>query len=236
MAASEGDLVNRYFAASIDGGESFLAAVKMSSAPTSAAVRAAHVVGAVALHRNIHFSGARSDYGEYLGQTAAPDGLFHAFWSDGRTGSDQIWTARIRVERTAHVTRSVNFGLVEADVRDSVDAVPDPLRLFPSPGTLELPIRLKNISQKTLYGPLQAEVLRVTPEGTILNAANGAHGEGAIFDYSRALGDFESLAPGETSEAVVWRFKAPANGKEVPRFEFKVTAQVDKSAPAAADQ
>jgi hypothetical protein len=87
---------------------------------------------------------------------------------------------------------------------------------------LELPVRIKNISQRTLYGPMSVELRSLTraelsaaeredvgnvPE--ILNAANGKRGPGAAFDYSRALGTAGALPPGSVSEAVRWKLRLP---------------------------
>jgi len=47
----------------------------------------------------------------------------------------------------------------------------------------------------------------------ILNASNGKSGEGAVFDYSAALGNLESLEPGAMTDAVVWRIRVEGPSK-----------------------
>lgn len=69
-----------------------------------------------------------------------------------------------------------------------------------------IPMRLKNISAETVYGPITVEVKKLA-EWTILNAKNGQGGVGAVFDYSSALGDWQVLKPGALTEAVIWKFK-----------------------------
>jgi hypothetical protein len=41
----------------------------------------------------------RSNGGDYVGITADSLGCFHPLWPDARTGTSQLWTARIHVER-----------------------------------------------------------------------------------------------------------------------------------------
>ena len=64
-----------------------------------------------------------------------------------------------------------------------------------SPGSIELPVRFKNNSDQPIYGPIKVEVIELKPKGAILNASNGKSSVGAVFDYSSALGDLESLVP-----------------------------------------
>jgi hypothetical protein len=42
-----------------------------------------------------------------------------------------------------------------------------------------------------------------------VNASNGKTGDGATFDYTPALGDFDALEPGAQTAPVVWRMKVP---------------------------
>jgi hypothetical protein len=123
--------------------------------------------------------------------------------------------------------------LVEADVTSKVEAILDPLHPFPAAGSTELPIRLKNSSNQPIYGPITVEVEKITPDGAILNAANGKNGAGATFDYSPALGTFDSLAPGAISDGIVWKFRAPATASDFPKLKFKVKARVPGASGAA---
>src|SRR5687767_12438647 len=95
---------------------------------------------------------------------------------------------------------------------------------------------IRNRSEKTIRGPLQVRVkafgsgmdgmfLENTP--TILNAANGEKGAGAVFDYSQAFGDFGILEPGATTEPVLWRFKLVGAGARTPDMHLEVTGQLD---------
>jgi hypothetical protein len=79
-----------YFAASLDGGRTFLPERVVSSersCPDSTINGAAY---------------ARWRYGgDYFGMTAGVDGRFHVLWSDARRGAFQLWTAAIEVTGSA---------------------------------------------------------------------------------------------------------------------------------------
>jgi hypothetical protein len=75
-----------YFAASVDGGETFLPEVKVSTAhscphtPENGEAGRRWVAG-----------------GDYMGLVADADGVFHLLWSDSRSGIYELWTSTIRV-------------------------------------------------------------------------------------------------------------------------------------------
>jgi len=78
-----------YFAASIDGGESFTPPQVVSevvSCPDSAA--------------NKETIGRWARGGDYMGLAAAADGSFHPVWVDARDGAFQVYTARIEVRKS----------------------------------------------------------------------------------------------------------------------------------------
>ena len=225
--------VGRYVIASVDGGESFSPPVRLSSvswdAPEAENPPPSTSVSGTLVALGTH--GGLPGHGDYLKVATANDGTFHAFWEDARTGSYQIWTARIRLDRESpgSAVEDEKPDLVPADVTGQVEAVLEPQRERPPAHTIELPIRLKNLSTRPIFGPVTVEVTKLTPEGAIGNAENGKTGVGATFDYSRALGDFESLPPGAISEGVVWRFRLPENVRDLPSFRFKVTARIDRA-------
>src|SRR5262249_16943426 len=115
-------------------------------------------------------------------------------------------------------------GLVEAELTDSIGVVADPARENASLGTLELPIRLKNLSSRPIHGPLIVKARRL--EGRLLNAANGKSDSTTTMDYSRALGDFGALPPGAVSEAIVWRFATPKPKEPFPAVRLEVRGKI----------
>jgi hypothetical protein len=72
------------FAASLDGGDTWLPSVRVSEAPNS---RASARKGSYFLVTG----------GDTAGLVADADGVFHSLWIDNRTGVQQVWTAPIRV-------------------------------------------------------------------------------------------------------------------------------------------
>ncbi len=85
-----------FFAASLDGGVSFLPNVRVSDTPSCSDP---NVPGNIIGSFNV------ADFwpagGHYFGLTADAEGVFHALWADSRTGVYQLYTARIEVEGQA---------------------------------------------------------------------------------------------------------------------------------------
>lgn len=82
-----------YFTASVDGGETFLPDVKISSQRTCPATPQQ-------IPTALRFPAG----GEYIGMVATPDGAFQVLWSDNRSGTYQLRMATVRVK--ANVTSS----------------------------------------------------------------------------------------------------------------------------------
>lgn len=76
-----------FFTASVDGGETFLPDVKISSQRTCPASPA-----------NIPTALRFPAGGEYIGMVATPDGAFQVLWSDNRSGAYQLRMATVRVK------------------------------------------------------------------------------------------------------------------------------------------
>src|SRR5579859_2506858 len=75
-----------YFAASLDGGKSFLPEVKVSTAHSCPQTP-----------RNGEAGTRWEAGGDYMGLVADADGVFHLLWSDSRSGIYELWTSTIRV-------------------------------------------------------------------------------------------------------------------------------------------
>jgi hypothetical protein len=116
-----------------------------------------------------------------------------------------------------------------------VSLVYDPIRYLPEAAEVHAPIRLRNVSKQAIYGPLHVEVMETVPQRRvqdgwaaeetapkILNASNGKTGKGAVFDYSKALGDSGELQPGAVTEAVVWRLKIAGPAQSDVQFGLSV--------------
>ncbi len=236
-ASDKNDRYDLYFTASLDGGETFLPAVRVSSAPSFPGAEInlvpSHLFGinrAGSINvRTLSAFTRWGDGGDYMGLTATADGLFHPFWADSRSKCFQIWTCAIAVrsgkEVVGHETTSGSQDVALAGKRKvllntQLELVYDPIRYDPASRVAILPVRLKNISEIPLQGPFFVKIKALFPEDElkyvrpewlnvpeVLNASNREKGAGAEFDYSSSLRDFESLDPGALTEAVEWKFR-----------------------------
>ena len=228
-----------YFAASLDGGNSFLTPVRVSSEdsayPGDGNLSMYPVDFNYKGEDRISFLSAASRWGmggDYMGLTTDSAGDFHPFWADNRTGTSMIQTATIRVIRPAPANAgkvdedddtpkkpplsTIPAELTQTDVTGRLELVFDPAKFNATTGELDMPIRLKNTSDRTVYGPIAATIKSfgsgMGEEGReyspqVLNASAGGSGVGASFDFTPALGDSRQIAPGGVSGAIVWRLK-----------------------------
>jgi hypothetical protein len=229
--SKDGSEYHQYFAASLDGGRTFLPEARVSTepsrplAPGNAQPVPSDFRSATGWQLSLLTTVARwGNGGDYMGLTADARGVFHPFWADSRSGTFQIYTARVEVVRPAPVDAGAGPGNVPViptpeRVREAlgerVAFVYDPARYDGSAKVLELPIRLRNVSKADIYGPIAIEVDHVddaangstSERSTLLNASNGKTGDGASFDYTTALGDLPVLPPGAVTNPVVWRIR-----------------------------
>ena len=124
--------------------------------------------------------------GDYIGMTADADGVFHPFWTDGRSGTYQLYTAPIRVLAGGQPATPAPEKTA-ASLSDKVTLVFDPIQYDRQTQEVLLPVRLKNVSKETLYPPFKVEIKELAHPysvkareevdiPTILNASNGKTG------------------------------------------------------------
>ncbi len=232
-----------YFTASLDGGNTFLPKVRVSSETSSPFGSGNLRPGPIAQKERglaiiYTLSGLSRwpDGGDYIGFTADGDGAFHPFWADARSGTYQLYSAAIRVETQPAKAAPP---LEKAVLSDRVTLVFDPVRYDAQTREIVLPVRLKNDSKEALYPPFTVEVKEVAHPYTVksgepinapkfLNSANGKSGVGATFDYSKALGGLTSLAPNAVTDAVPWRFQAESSVKTDFYMGAEITGFVAK--------
>jgi hypothetical protein len=245
---------DEFFAASLDGGESFLPALRVSQEssrlhpagnfvfkPTIDSRRIAGSSGNLSLSFT-DTDDRFPDEGDYMGMAADAAGAFHPFWSDTRTGSAQAWTAGIIVSDSAardgrNKPSSVGgppVATIATPISRKIEVVLDPARLDRASGIEEIPIRIKNISDAPLCTPLTAELTDLsadvgTPE--VINSSNGMRSKGALFDYSKSLGDFSCLDPGAVTNAIIWKIRITDPEKSFVSLSFSVSGVEAKSRP-----
>jgi hypothetical protein len=237
---------DEYFAASLDGGDSFLPPVKVSSqesaldAPGNTVLKSTIDSPNTSSDGVVHFYFSNTaeefpDGGDYMGLAASSDGVFHPFWADARTGNFQAWTAPILVDFAVH------DAIVKLSPAPSGNPIPlagklqpvfDPASYDLKTGIEEIPIRLKNISDFRICKPITIQLkgsASAQPEATkaaqiLLNADNDKEWSGAVFNYSNTLGDFLCLEPGAVSGAITWRIKVPNPASAFVSFDVVITA------------
>ncbi len=230
---------HEYFTASLDGGASWLPPVRVSTAPSDR-YGAGNVRFTPSAFRSTPDSmriaflspAARwGDGGDYMGLVADTRGVFHPFWADSRTGTFQIMTASVSVETSPAAAMPDVARRAPATITGAIDVIFNATRYNGDAKVASLPVRLRNTSDRVLYGPIQL-VIRGFGSGqgseqqdmapAILNATNGKQGIGAIFDFTDALGTLRMLAPGAQTGPVEIRVrvKDPLN---VPDLHIEVT-------------
>lgn len=233
--AQNRDGYDLYFTASTDGGETFLPARKISSAlslPISAVnltTFQAHsrIVGSSLEHRFRTAFGRWGNGGDYMGFTAEADGRFRPFWIDSRSGVFQIWTTQIQVTKPGDKPieeTSVPPDLQQTSVTERINLVIDPPQYNLERQEATLQIRLRNISNKRIYGPFKVKVKK-SNDWTFLSAGNNQSGANSVIDYSAATGDWQFLEPGALTEAVIWKFKYSGLGSN-PNIQTEITGYV----------
>jgi hypothetical protein len=205
---------NAYFAASVDGGATFLPPVRLTTVPSAplSAGNLRPVAGWIAHDRHevsIRLASGFSSFpegGDYLGLAADANGVFHPLWDDVRYGVAQLMTTRVTVamDRAVDVTR--DSGLVQRSINERILFSADPSDVDVKAQEVALPLRLKNVSSDTLFPPFRVDVKGLGIEGAeLMNATGGGRGKGAWMDYSHVLRDLSALPPGGVTDAVVWR-------------------------------
>jgi hypothetical protein len=235
------------FAASLDGGDTFLPSVKVSEAPFThdwnrppavqfyslgggnarESVRGGNLT-ITAVPSRSYFRG-----GDTAGLAADADGGFHPFWIDNRTGVPQVWTANVTVSGKAVRNGSPDLENLD-DLTQKVTLEFSYPKYDPAGKTLSTQAHLVNTSTETLSGPIKIRVLTIRLGATeILNADNHEKGSGAVWDFTAQLSD-NQLKPGERTRGKAIEFRVPASqvldirNQTFAVFELKVLGKVEK--------
>jgi hypothetical protein len=176
------------FAASFDGGRSF-----MSSVPISAGIRSRWDNAQMPL--SVRFSAESGETeaaafsrplvdADYTGMAAAADGMFHPIWSDARSGIGQIWTAAIRVtaDESLRTLRVAGF----SDVSNSVTITVLGARYLSATHDVLLDVALANHGQRAVVSP-KLYLMSVRSDlgyPSAVNADNKEISSGAIWTFT----------------------------------------------------
>ena len=239
-ASAADDAYDVHYAASLDGGKTFLPAVRVSSATSRPAGPGNMRPGLGRLRYSgdtlvMDFLSGYSrwrDVGDYIGLVADAKGVFHPVWPDSRNGTFQLQTARIELLASAPSAAAMDT------VTRPVGIVLDPTQFDAEKRELVVPVRIRNTTADTLYPPIVATLtsvgdtmlvrtgyMRSEDVVTILNATNAKPGAGASFDFSDALGTVGYLAPGAVSGAVEFRLRVATPAASGLRWRMVVSAR-----------
>jgi hypothetical protein len=237
-----------YFSASTDGGRTFLPPVRVStelSRPHSSGnlmftpLTFPYDDGAIRMTL-LSAAGRWGNGGEYSGLAVDADGVFHPFWPDSRPGTFQAMSARVRVDESPVPATQTVTGIEStknrADVTTRIAFVNDPSRYDGAAKEMELRIRLKNVSEHPIYGPITVTIKKFGSglgeqwrdrKPAVLNAANGKSDEGATFEYADALGTERIITPGGISGPVLFRFRV-TDPLQIPDMHLIVEGYVTR--------
>ncbi len=208
------------FSASLDGGDTWLPSVPVSSKPN-------RFGGNEAWAMYISATGDAFDHGKpdllnvfarldtfffSQGDTAAlaadGNGVFHAIWTDNRTGVSQVWTAPVTVR--GQVQRHGDPALSDlADVTTRVRLLIDGKSYDRRTNVVTLVVRLQNIGPDVLLPPLNIRTLSTRSDIGIPQAQgadNGIAGPGAVWNIAPQVPGGQ-LRPGDKTEPRTLAFR-----------------------------
>jgi len=238
--------------ASLDGGDSWLPSVAVSTHPfvfqenpewrgtalaRGGGRRSVGDAGRTDLIETMVFPGPRlheawnSGMGDYAAIAAGADGRFHAFWIDNRTGVAQLYTAAVEVPGAPAVNGdSALAGL--ANVTRTLEVQYTRSAYHSANRTLDLDLQLVNTSTDTVGGPLRMRVLGITSDigaAELLGEDGQPRAPGAIVDLTTMLPP-DGLAPGQTSGLATLRLRFgpgrpvinPRGNTDIARFRARI--------------
>jgi len=210
------------FSASLDGGETFLPSVRVSSAPEVHKRDAALPIwvyaeggGGFPTHRrdsriaiNISTDQGETAGGDTAGMAADADGNFHPVWVDNRTGVLQMWTSNITVSGTAVVNGAGDLSGMDNVTRDVMLRITN-TKYDQKKGVISFDALLVNTSDEPIRSPLKMRVVNLragTGTINIANADNDEAGAGSIWDFSSLIAD-GVLKPGDKTGSKRFEFR-----------------------------
>jgi hypothetical protein len=205
-----------YFAASIDGGDTFAPNMKVSDTPVCPANPANSIAHPYTFtsdrgERSIGITSVSSRWpngGDTYGLQAGPKGDFHAAWVNSVEGVMQLWYTRINVNR-AELARSLATASSSGkkDLTSVLDFKFDSTLVDIAKGTVTITLHVFNPGKKTYRGPFTVTYARGPRENfpslRVANAENGKTDRGASWSIGSTT---TVLRPGERSEAKVLRW------------------------------
>jgi hypothetical protein len=204
------------FAASLDGGETWLPSVRVSEQAAQFRPGAGEGVGAYVEEAGeapgpltLHvYRAPEPSAGDTAGLRADADGVFHAVWVDNRSGRGEVYTASVTVAGTVARHGSPDLAAL-ADVSGRVAVDLTDVVYDPKTRRVTVEASVRNKSAETLRGRLVGRLLSVDSEAgraSVLDADNGASGAGATFDFTASVPE-GGLQPKQSTRPKTLRFE-----------------------------
>jgi hypothetical protein len=178
--------------------------------------------------------------GDTQGLVADADGVFHAAWINGATGTLQLWhtafavdsaivaAVRNKNERKMAGSAATPVPSGRVDVTQELSFVMSHPAIDFTRGTLEVTMRVKNPTGLTVHGPIEVVVDRLETDQAnamglanfrVANADSGGGGIGATWVF--AAGPERMLHPGATTPPRVLRFRFDGGVPDEPDGYFE---------------
>ncbi len=194
------------FAASLDGGETFLPSVKVSEKAFTHTDSGQWILNGYSSgggHKSpwvptfgggslkVHLSeGAISHHygGQTAGLSADAAGNFHPFWIDNRTGTPQVWTATVKVNGKVLLNGSKELSDLE-DVSERLVLRIERPHYDLERRMLSVELRLQNVSREPIRGILKARIISLKSDAVVMlmNNDRSMPAVGAVIDLTALL-------------------------------------------------
>jgi hypothetical protein len=188
------------FAASLDGGQTFLPSVRVGEACATIggserwpiwAQGTARPSSGGPLRINVWMFPRFYTGADTAGLAADAGGVFHALWVDNRTGLPQVWTAPISVAGTVLRHGSTALSALD-DVTSKVALEVTATDYDRATSTARMDLLIKNVSNQDILAPLRLRVLGLSSQlgaVRITNPDGDGNKAGAELDFTPLLED-----------------------------------------------
>jgi hypothetical protein len=162
------------FAASLDGGHTFLPSVPVSEQPYSLSDHPLVLTsqerpqkGAISIDIRLAQFAPRA--GDTAGLAADANGVFHPLWIDNRTGVPQAWTAPVTVSDLIEITGRVSVSLHDLHSAEGARRLSAKLRLKnTSPQPISPPIVVHVVASGADFGAVRPDVVTWRLDETLM--------------------------------------------------------------------
>lgn len=194
------------FAASLDGGETFLPSVKVSEKAFTHSDDTQWVLHAYSqggghkhpwnpatnggpLMIQVSDGAVNRHYGgQTAGLSADAAGRFHPFWIDNRTGTPQVWTTIVKVNGSVLRNGSAELSDLE-DLSERLALRIERPHYDRQSKILSVDVRIQNLSREPIRGTLKARIVSLKSDAVAMLMTNGRSipALGAVIDLTTLL-------------------------------------------------